>query len=257
MRIFFLNSKKCLTCSSLLLLSLISSPAWAAPTPKLYNQIEKELNAATGSQFESLLNSWNQNYGKRALDALIDLAEKKSLDEKKRFIATLGLARVGGAHSEKVIESLHTLLKDKQWLVRMAALRAIAMNQMKDSSQQVMNCLKDPALVVRSEAISTLEVLKPEGSISALVDTIKDPANYHRGKAQWVPQFALSTLAKLKAPKSTALQLKDLLDRDSDPKLLLGAIETFEALHDDRSSSHKPLKDRVQYWKSVLASQTN
>jgi len=258
MKTFSPSSKKCSTCSLILAALFFSLPSFAATSPPksqmqsalaVSKTIHSDLTKHQSPSFDALLMQWQEKFGKSAFEPLRAIALNTKQEDKHRFVAIMGMARIAGRESAP---TLHTLLKDKVWLMRMAALRALTGLGHRESEKEILSLLNDPALVVRSEAVSAIASLKLQGGVDALVQTIQDPKNYHRGKAQWVPNYALSALVQMGAPKTVASQLREILNKDSDPRLLQSAVDTFDSLYKDSSAS-KPLKDRVEYWKKTLA----
>ena len=150
-------------------------------------------------------------------------------------------------------QNISPLLKDKSWLVRMAAIKAITALKHPPSSLKVLALLDDKAMVIQSEAIDALGKLQPPGSADALVKLLRNPSNYKKGKAQWVPLKALTTLKNVKKTKPAGVRLakalRPLLDRKSDSKLLLKTLETMESLTGKKLGKKSQLQTKVMAWK--------
>lgn len=250
----WLSSKKCLTASAVALALLTSStnanaarPA-TSPVSSVDAEIRRELSSRKGASFDALLDGWHKRYGAKAVSSLTKLASDKSLPDASRYIALMGIARLGGAPAAKV---LTPYLSDPNWMVRYGTLRALRALGNAESATAVIPLLKDPALVVRSEAVEAIEALKPKGAVSALIAAIESRDNYHQGKAQWVPQKALRALVSLNA-KGIAFRLAPLLDRTQDPALQSETVNTLEALTGRKYKQGASLEVRVREWKTAL-----
>jgi HEAT repeat protein len=212
MQTWWLNSKKCSTARStrFLALSVVlfflqsqQAPANAAPASQVSssNQREivqnviKDIRRRNTASFEGLLSIWEKHYGTRAVAALLQVAQDRSLSDTDRYVAIMGVAKIGGSQSAPL---LSPLLKDPSWMIRNAALRALTALGNPTTAPRVIPLISDAALVVRLEAVQSLEKLHPAGTEAALVAAIRAPENYHAGRAQWVPSRALEALRHLR-----------------------------------------------------------
>ncbi len=194
-------------------------------TPVLLN----EMKANQSASFQSLLPNWENKYGNKALRPLFEIASNLKNEDSHRYIALMSATKMGGPAT---LPLLKKLLKDRSWMIRSGALRALTLLNSTDVTQEVLPLLRDPALVVRVEAIETLLVLRPKGVSDALLAVIHDRENYHGKKAQWVPQKALVALAHLNA-KEVLPKLQTLLhdpNHQNDPELLRQTRQTIESL---------------------------
>lgn len=237
------NSKKCLIASAL----LISSLAFAAPST---STLKADLDARKSTSFAKIIDRWETEYGSSAVKSLLKIAADKDAEDADRYIAILATAKLGG---EATAPMLTPYLKDSSWMIRSATLKALSALQNPATADSVVPALKDPALVVRLEAVYALETLKPSGAINALLDSLRDQNNYHRGKAQWVPQRALQALVKLKA-SSAAPQLRPLLDHQdlSFRKEVVNTLDLIGVQRKPAMAKSASLQARVNAWKNAL-----
>ncbi|OFY98743.1 MAG: hypothetical protein A2Z97_08685 [Bdellovibrionales bacterium GWB1_52_6] len=252
MQISLLNSKKCLTASALVLVLLGgSTSSFASTTVQSHADVlaamRKQLQSRSGTQFQTLLAQWENRYSTRAVEPLFTLARDSKLPDTDRYIALMGGAKLGGISTSRY---LVPLLKDPIWMIRSGALRALSAIQAQEGAPAVLALLKDPALVVRLEAVQTIAKLRPAGSAEALLAAAKDPANFHKGKAQWVPQKALAALT-LVGNSRHAAGLKPLLEKQ-DHSLQLVTVQTLEKLTGKVLKKGQPLKIRVNAWNAYL-----
>ena len=236
-----LNSKKCLTAKYLFAFCFIflSPLARAAIPESISSAILNDIHHRKSNQFDSLLSSWEKRYGTQAVTPLLSLARNSRLEDPDRYVAIMGVAKIGGTESAPLLVSL---LKDKSWMIRNGTIRALAALKNPKVSSSVLPLLNDRALVVRLEAVQALEKLRPEGVTKALLAAIQNPENYHGGRAQWIPQQALETLRHLRVQNSLTAadrrlvesELKALLDHPSkslkDPTLRPQIEATLRAL---------------------------
>lgn len=214
------------------------------PAQGLTQKLQAEIQSSRGTSFENLVHHWEQEYGTSAFQPLIEIAANKKNEDPHRYIALMSAAKIGGTASAPLIGNF---LKDSSWMIRSAALKALAALENPNTAPSVLPLLKDPALVVRVEAVETVKTLRPPGAAQALLATLEDPKNYHGGKAQWVPQKALNALIQIKAKGITA-QLTTLLGKSSiqnDPDLKLKAQTTLKALQDAELEELKNLAHPV------------
>ena len=223
------NSKRCSTDSFFLLvltclLTSVAPKASASINKNIRGQILTEIHGNASPSFEKLLSAWERRYGTGAVPALIDVARDHRATDPDRYVALMGVAKIGGRNSAPL---LSPLLRDPSWMIRDGALRALAALDCRDSGAQILPLLKDPALVVRLEAIQSVEKLKPDGVAKALLAVVADSQNYHHGKAQWVPERALDALLHLRTLRAisdseshaVALRLSALLENRRSPAL--------------------------------------
>jgi HEAT repeat protein len=204
MQTWSLNSKKCSTAKggALLALCLFSSLASASVTgpasDSVLRNIVQDIHRRNSASFDGLLSIWEKHYGTRAVPALLQVAKDRSQLDPDRYVAIMGVAKIGGTESAPL---LAPLLKDPSWMIRNGTLRALAALGNPATAQDVLPLLSDIALVVRLEAVHTIEKLRPTGAESALIAAVRNPENYHAGRAQWVPQHALTAIRHLQSQK--------------------------------------------------------
>ena len=228
-----LSSKKCLVASLLLGSSAtLATPAFALPAPSTV-QLRAELRKTLGSKggsFAPLLAQWETRYGTTAVPGLIQIARDSATPDSDRFVALMGTTRLGGSETAPL---LLPFLKDRSWMLRSGALRALGALQGSPDSRAadaVLPLLSDPALVVRSEAIDAVVALKPRGAGGALLRMLENRGNYlSSGKPLWVPAKALAALRDLRA-KDALPGLKTWTRTKARAELMEAAQETIRAL---------------------------
>lgn len=229
-----------------------ASPAFGAKTPSSAAKLEalkplilRDLESRRSLSFKAMLRHWETEYGTRAVSPLLQIAGDTRVPESQRYIATMGVAKLGGA---AVAPRIVPLLRDSSWMIRTGALRALTALRNSKTTGSVLPLLRDPALAVRIEAVEAVQKLRPPGAAAALVSILERPENYHARKAQWVPQRALSALQALNA-REMAPKLLPLLDRLHDEDLVRRTIETLESLTGKKLAAGKPLSDQAKAWK--------
>lgn len=205
-------------------LSLISlfcmtsfSSAFAAITPTdilIKNELKAQIKK-NPSDLNTLHSNWRTHYGEQIVPALTKLARNALESDTDRYVAILGLAKIQGRASTPV---LLTLLKDKNWMVRNASLKALRVVGSASDGERVIPLLSDSAWVVRSEAIETLKFLKPVGVEKALLASALNPAHYQNGKAIWIPRQAIQALGEIRT------------SYDQDPEVLLKITQELKPL---------------------------
>jgi HEAT repeat protein len=227
----------------------LSGNAWAAASP-LNATLRSDLTTRRNSSFEALLQHWAKQYGAKASLPLLELTRDTRLADADRYLALMGATRLGG---QALAPELVPTLKDRSWMLRSGALRALSALQNPATRDAVVPLLKDPSLVVRTEAVEAVRILRPESAQDALLQALENPANYHRGIAQWVPQRALQALVAIQA-KDAAPRLLPLLNRAGDPALQAKTIDALESLTGKKLGKTGTLKVRVEAWKRELSS---
>ncbi len=228
---------------------LLSHSAFAAVSP-LSATLRSDLTTRRNNSFEALLSHWGKQHGAKASLPLLELTRDTRLADADRYLALMGAARLGG---QALAPQLVPTLKDRSWMLRSGALRALSALQNPSTRNAVLPLLKDPSQVVRTEAVEAVRILRPESARDALLQTLENPANYHRGLAQWVPQRALQALVALQA-KDAAPRLLPLLNRIGDPALQAKTVEALESLTGKKLGKTGNLKVRVEAWKRELSS---
>lgn len=242
----------------LLLVGLVFLPLHPshANTPPTIDTIRSELlqQHRKGTQFASLLKTWENHYGPGAVGPLFEIASDTHAEDTDRYIALMGAAKLGGI---EVAPRTANFLKDKSWMLRAAALRILAAfpglsKSYPATALQTLSLLHDPALIVRTEAVETVRKLNPKGTAQALGLALEQAENYHAGKALWVPQKSLDALVSLHA-KEQAPKILPLLRHQKDPALQQRALRSLEALMDRKLSASLSLSLQAKLWESELA----
>lgn len=240
--------------------ALATLPAQAAKTPSTRGALRplllKDLRFRQGTSFTRTLDRWAADYGSEAVRPLLDIARDKKIPEPQRYIAMMGATRLGGA---AIAPSLTGFLKDSSWMLRSAALRALTILRDAGSSVAVLPLLQDKALVVRAEAVEAVRKLKPRGSAEALANCALHSANYHGGKAQWVPVYAIAALREFGTvgAREQLPRLLPLLERAHDEALLKEAVATFEFLEQRKLAPGASLPERAKAWRQAFAKPTH
>lgn len=255
MKTYSMSLKKCLICSCIaLLISTSLSFAKLSPTPEksepsIQSQIQKDLSLRSSISFKKILENWKKKYGPKAIPPLLSIAKNKSQPDSDRYIAVIALAKIGGIQQEN---QLKDFLKDRSWMLRIAALRSLVGLKSKKFKKEILSLSNDPALVVRNEVIHAIEKLRFKGSIPILIQSLRNKKNYHHGKAQWVPQSALETLVKIKAPEKVAHFLLPLLTLRKDPKFQTQVLNTLEKLTGKKVKASLSIDQQAKKWREIL-----
>jgi HEAT repeat protein len=231
----------------LLLAQTVSASTRPAGTT-LQKLLLADLKARSSRSFDGILKQWEHQYGTNAVDPLLSIAVNKKHADADRYVALMGVARLGG---RGVAPQLTGFLKDPSWMLRSGSLRALSALKDENTSTAVLPLLKDKALVVRLEAVQAAEKLRPSGTAQALAVAANDPANFHAGRAQWVPQRALAALVSMEAREAAPL-LRPLLERNSDQDILQQTILALEVMTGKKLEPGKPLPNQVAAWKLEL-----
>lgn len=210
--------------------------------------IKVDMANRSGSSFFSLLKRWELKFGASAVSSLIELAADIRQTDADRYVAIMGAAKLGGPDAGPL---LTRLLKDRSWMIRSGALKALKALRNPITGGNVLPLLKDPALVVRLEAVDAVSELKPTGAVEAIIEVLQRQENYHGGKAQWVPQRALAALVKLQA-KDAAPRLLPLLKHQQDREIQHLTIRTLETLTGRKIKSDQSLKVQISAWEDAL-----
>jgi hypothetical protein len=251
------NLKKCSRDSFALMPSLVTL-AWAtffilysipAPTAEtaLVQNLKSDLQKRKGTSFGELVREWEGKYWTSAFHPLMQIASDPKNSDADRYVAVMGAAKLGGAESAPLFVPL---LKDPSWMIRSAALRALTAFKLPQTADAVLPLISDSALVVRAEAVEAVKVLKPKGGVDALVSTLENPDNYHGGKAQWVPQKALSALVALQAKEaiSKLVPILEYPESRKDPEILVQTLDTLDSLSGKQPIAGASTAERVARW---------
>jgi HEAT repeat protein len=206
------------------------------------------------NSFQNLLTHWEVVYGTDAYPALSQIAHNRTYQDTERYIAIMGMAKLGGTRNAPALTSF---LGDPAWMVRNATLRALTALKNPDTASAVLPLLKDPALVTRMEALSAVEALKPVGFERACAATLVDPQNYHHGAAQWVPQKSLELLIHHQprdaaTRKQISLQLISLAAHPIDPQLRPRTILALEKVSGHKVDTRMSLDQSLRVIKAAL-----
>jgi hypothetical protein len=249
-RCFVPEATLALTAAVVVLLSLAPTTARAAiPRTPVEAALRRDLaSPRPDGSFAGLLRRWETLYRSEAIPPLARIAADRSRPDHERFIAVMGIARLGGPAAA---ERITPFLKEPSWMLRQGALRALTALRPESPAvaRATLPLLRDRALVVRSAAVDAVRALRPPGAEAALIEALRSPANYRAGRGLWVPAKALEALVELNAT-DRAGQLKPLLGHERDPELQRRAIAALESLTGRRLKPTAPLAERVKAWRA-------
>jgi HEAT repeat protein len=180
--------------STLALTALLSGSLAIAASIPLRTKLLRDLANRRGAQFENLVQNWQRNHGTQAVSSLLSIASDKTQKDADRYVALMAAAKIGGKPTSS---AMRTYLKDRSWMIRSGALRALRALKDPSAAPAILPLLKDPAMVVRAEAVAAVRELKPAGSPTALAESLLLPENFHAGRALWVPFEATAALIEL------------------------------------------------------------
>ncbi|MEK7692359.1 MAG: HEAT repeat domain-containing protein [Bdellovibrionota bacterium] len=206
----------------------------------------KDIDALQRGPFERQFMEWELKFGSGAVAPLTKIVGNARLDDSKRYVALMGIARLGGAEAAPI---LVPSLKDRSWLLRSGALKAISALGNASVAGAILPLVEDRALVVRVEAIEAIVRLRPIGSVSALTKALTAESNFRNGRALWVPRRALEALVKL-GGKEAVPTIATLLSHDQDPELQASAIASLEALTGRVLEPGGTLVQKILAWKA-------
>ena len=83
----------------------------------------------------------------------MQIASDPRNEDSNRYVALMSAAKLGGPSGAPFILSF---LKDRSWMMRSGALRALTALENPKTAEAVLPLLRDPALVVRAEAVLPL-----------------------------------------------------------------------------------------------------
>jgi HEAT repeat protein len=245
------------------------TPALAAKTPPtastpLRAKLMRDLSTRRGAQFDTLVLNWQKNHGTQAVSPLLAIASDSTVRDADRYVALMAAAKIGGKATSVAITGY---LKDRSWMIRSGALRAL--RALKDSrvAHTVLPLLKDPAMVVRSEAVAAVRELRPKGASQALAEALALPANFHAGRALWVPfeaAGALIDLAKqeLRAVNQPTAPLSEnwrgvartfvatIEKHSTDVRLVERLTAGLDTIVGRAPATAATLQERLKFWKS-------
>lgn len=170
--------------------------------------LQEQISGIRSGDFSSLIRMWRTNPGPPSTPSLLGIAEDTQESAKARAIALMGAAALTHAtpDSERVLTIAERLLRDRDWLVRLYAIKAMEACGTSGRAETLASRLSDPSLMVRAEAAEALyrlaRVHPQQGTppvIRELSRSLKSASNYVHGQAIWVPQRALAALAEFRA----------------------------------------------------------
>ncbi|MBC7386850.1 MAG: HEAT repeat domain-containing protein [Cryobacterium sp.] len=248
-----------LVASCFLLTALSASAAIPARAPKASMETLLRSDLASfrrekQTDFQGLIERWERVYGESSAPSLLKIGQDKSAQDSERYVALLAHTKIRGV---KNAEALLTLLDDRSWMVRSAALKSIEILGYQPAAKKVLEHLaSDPALVIRMQSIETLVKLRPDGLANALVNAAMDshnyrPGNFRTGRADWVPQKAMEALREIGA-KEVTVKLLPLMNESKDGRIRAHALHTIEVLENRSLKKGRPFSERALAWNQAL-----
>jgi hypothetical protein len=153
----------------LLLIFVLCTSAFGA---SLYNDFSKELNQ---SQLKKIRNKAIGN-GAKSIPDLVKVINNKKYPIKSKWQSIFLIGQIMG---NKSIPYLESLSKNKNWMIRLAALKSIGKLNHK-SSRIYSDMLKDKAMIIRFEALDTISRLKLSHLSKNVWNMLYDNRNYSK-----------------------------------------------------------------------------
>ncbi len=177
-------------------------PVLARPLPSQKEEPSKDVEAKVREIIASVPpgNDYPNEFaaileiGEQAVPTLSDIFLDMRMRWQSRWIAGMGLGRLGGEQSR---EALTSGLTDPLFLIRMAAVKAMGnMNDM-TLAPLMRSTLSDKAMVVRSAAADALGQIQDPGAVPDLVAEFSHDRNFHRGRSLWVREHIIDALGDI------------------------------------------------------------
>lgn len=201
-----------------------------------------------------------KNYGVKAVNTLLAIANSDSESDEFRWASLFGLAKLSGTES---ISNIRKFLVSKHWFMRDAALRSSVMlckniesNQSTcrdDVKKDIALLLKDESLIVRTSAVDTIANLELKDMGTELISVLKDPKNFNKGNPLWINKHVIQTIQKLKLKQYTP-ELVEFLDKYRTSNLRIETIKALQSLT-GKAFPGKTVEQEVFLWKRTTQSE--
>jgi HEAT repeat protein len=175
------------------------------------SKVRKHLISANSKKEYAKASKEIRKMGKNAIAGLMTVAKDDSLRGESRWIALMELGKLAGV---KAAPFAKQLFKEKDWMVRSAAIQVVAAVGKKKYWKELVKFLKDPALVVRIHAVTALSKLDAKQAAPELLKELKSKRNKHRGKNLWIQKHIIRALGKFKH-KAALKELKGLKEKSN------------------------------------------
>lgn len=236
-------------------LAINPNPALAKATSGLtLTTLEaKEMLTEALSGQKSIPEFWSnldRKYGQVAVLPYLKIASDEKERDELRWASLYGIARMRGKQSLPLVRPF---ARHKNWLLRDAALKAMAALSATEMQSEFEYALKDKALVIRTTAVDVISHLRLQSCAPKLVEALFDPINYRREKPLWIHQHILTALREMNYKRATP-RLVDLLESKKDPALRTHIIQTLEHLT-GKSFATKTMSEQIYLWRRNTVSE--
>jgi len=188
--------------------------------------------------FERLVAGASNNH-----EDILQLASNEKISSSTRWVAVQVLGKSG---LSKSVDRLEALVADKDSVIRVAAISALAEMNSVGSTELIANRLTDPAMIVRGAAADALGSLKDIRSIDDLEKALASQGNYYRGQSVWVRvRFALA-LGKIGNKLGIPALERGLSDKD--PKVVDASLIALKQIVGYDFSEGRNRAEHIQAW---------
>jgi HEAT repeat protein len=188
--------------------------------------------------FERLAAGASNNHGE-----IIQLATNEKISSNTRWVAVQVLGKSG---LSKSVDSIESLVADKDSVIRVAAISALAEMNSVGSTELIAERLTDPAMIVRGAAADALGALKDIRSIDDLEKALSSQDNYYRGQSVWVR--VRFTLALGQIGNNLGIPALERALNDKDPKVVEASLMALKQIVGYDFSDGRNREEHIQAW---------
>jgi HEAT repeat protein len=176
-------------------------------------------------------------------EEIVQLATNEKISSSTRWVAVQVLGKSG---LSKSVDSIESLVADKDSVIRVAAISALAEMNSVGSTELIAERLTDPAMIVRGAAADALGALKDIRSIDDLEKALSSQDNYYRGQSVWVRvRFALA-LGKI--GNNLGIPALERALNDKDPKVVEASLMALKQIVGYDFSDGRNREEHIQAW---------
>lgn len=177
--------------------------------------------------------------------------ENASFDELKKDLKKFShqmerswytILRMGKSHPKSSKSYLKSLLKDRRWYIRSAALKALSKHHRKETLLAAKVLMDDPALIVRAGAVEVVKELGGKELSSYLWKKLYSSENFRKGKSLWIRKKIVEALASFSQEKDIENFVRVLTDKDQ--RLYPSAISAIQKKRNINFSEGVSLNER-------------
>ncbi len=205
--------------------------------------IQSKQGTLTSAKVEAIYD----RYADKLIDQLDRYLNNPDLDIDKRWSAAVVLGQLG---NKPATTRLRNALRNKVFLVRMAAIKGLEIVHDASVLDDLHSALRDRAMVVRAAAADALAVYAHRTSLPFLAKELMQERNFYRGKSLWVRKHIIHAIGNIGGAESLPSLIACLQEKEA--VIVDVALNALNPTSHGQRNSHPDQTARrwIEWWQN-------